>query len=100
MKNNLVIVSGRTNISLSKKISLKLNAELVIVDTKYFPNGEKRIKINTRLKGKKVVIVQFHQASVWACKQLRPIYARYSALPAFKNGIFIDVDVDENEVRR
>ena len=49
---------------------------------------------------KKVVIVQFHQASVWACKQLRPIYARYSALPAFKNGIFIDVDVDENEVRR
>lgn len=48
---------------------------------------------------KKVVIVQFHQASVWACKQLRPIYARYSALPAFKNGIFIEVDIDENEVR-
>lgn len=47
---------------------------------------------------KKVVIVQFHQASVWACKQLRPIYARYSALPAFKNGIFTEVDMDENEV--
>ena len=64
MKNNLVIVSGRTNISLSKKISLKLNAELVIVDTKYFPNGEKRIKINTRLKGKKVIIVQSFRDSI------------------------------------
>ncbi|KAI8112231.1 hypothetical protein M9434_003555 [Picochlorum sp. BPE23] len=44
---------------------------------------------------KKVVFVQFYQTSMWACKQLRPIFSRYSALPSFKNGIFVEVDTDE-----
>lgn len=48
---------------------------------------------------KKVVFVQFYQTSMWACKQLRPIFSRYSALPSFKNGIFVEIDTDEYGVR-
>jgi hypothetical protein len=48
---------------------------------------------------KKIVIAQFFQTSMWACKQLRPIFTRYSVLPAFKNAIFIEIDIDDNEVR-
>jgi hypothetical protein len=36
---------------------------------------------------------------MWACKQLRPIFSRYSALSSFKKALFIEVDVDEASVR-
>jgi thioredoxin-like negative regulator of GroEL len=43
----------------------------------------------------KVVIVQFFQDSSWPCKQLRPIFKRYSGLPGFKSkAIFVEVDMD------
>jgi len=48
---------------------------------------------------KKIVVVQFSQTSMWACKQLRPIFSRYSALSSFKKALFIEVDVDEASVR-
>ena len=43
----------------------------------------------------KLVVVQFWQESSWPCKQLRPIYKRYSGLPGFKRALFLDVDMDE-----
>lgn len=48
---------------------------------------------------KKIVVVQFSQTSMWACKQLRPIFSRYSVLSSFKKALFIEVDVDEASVR-
>ena len=43
----------------------------------------------------KVLIVQFWQESSWPCKQLRPIFKRYSGLPGFKSkALFVEVDMD------
>jgi thiol-disulfide isomerase/thioredoxin len=43
----------------------------------------------------KVLIVQFWQESNWPCKQLRPIFKRYSGLPGFKSkALFVEVDMD------
>jgi thioredoxin-like negative regulator of GroEL len=45
----------------------------------------------------KVVIVQFYQESSWACKQLRPIFRRYSGLPGFRaKALFVEVDMDNS----
>ncbi len=42
-----------------------------------------------------MLIVQFWQESNWPCKQLRPIFKRYSGLPGFKSkALFVEVDMD------
>ena len=42
-----------------------------------------------------MLIVQFWQESSWPCKQLRPIFKRYSGLPGFKSkALFVEVDMD------
>ena len=47
----------------------------------------------------RLVFVQFYQAHVWTCKQMRPYFVRASIQPKFRSAIFAEVDVDESEVR-
>jgi hypothetical protein len=49
---------------------------------------------------KRLVIVQFYQASVWTCKQMRPYFVRFSVQPKFRKAIFAEVDADMCEVRQ
>ena len=46
----------------------------------------------------RLVVVQFYQASMWTCKQMRPYFVKFSIQPKFRKAIFAEVDVDEMEV--
>ena len=46
----------------------------------------------------RIVVVQYFQAALWQCKQMRPFFSRHSANPKFRRAIFVEVDVDDHEV--
>lgn len=54
----MVIISGSSNLSLSKRIAKKGNFDHAPVDISKFPNGEKRINISKPLWNQDVSIVQ------------------------------------------
>ena len=53
-----IIVSGQSNKPLARSIALKNKLPLAKVEIKYFPNGEKSVRIITPVKNKEVIIVQ------------------------------------------
>ena len=53
-----IILSGLSNKPLARSVARKNGLKLAKVEFKYFPNGEKCVRIITPVKGKHVMIVQ------------------------------------------
>ena len=54
----MIIIAGKSNISLAQKISYNLNAPLIISNTKKFEDSELRIQFEANLDNKDVIILQ------------------------------------------
>lgn len=58
MKNHIAIISGNSNVQLSKSICKYLGLPLDNVQVSKFPDGEIRVQIEDNIRGKDVFIIQ------------------------------------------
>ena len=58
MKEKLCVLAGPASKDLAKNVTKILNAELIDVELKIFPDGESKVRIDGDLHGKLAVIVQ------------------------------------------
>ncbi|OGJ16375.1 MAG: hypothetical protein A2632_02750 [Candidatus Pacebacteria bacterium RIFCSPHIGHO2_01_FULL_46_16] len=52
------VVSGTSNIALTKQIAQQLSVENIVAECSLFNNGEQRVWLNTKLAGETIVFVQ------------------------------------------
>ena len=55
---SLTVLGGSASVNLGKRISKLLDAKFLEAKVKTFPDGESKITINSKIKSKKIVIVQ------------------------------------------